>query len=112
MARTKVFVVDDDPDASRLVKTILEKTQFFEVKIVNRSHDAIAAAREFKPDVFVLDVDMPGKDGGELSRDIREDAALRDVPILFLTGLISREETREGAALRSGMSFLSKPPAP
>ena len=112
MERTKVFVVDDDPDCSRLVQIILEKTGSFDVKIANGPRGALAAAREFMPDVFVLDVDMPEKDGGQLSHEIKTDAALHDVPILFLTGLIREEETRGGSALRGGNRFLSKPPAP
>ena len=109
---TKVLVVDDEPDCSRLVQAILEKNQSFEVKVVNRAHEALAAAREFKPDICVLDVDMPGKDGGELCRELQKDAALGKVPVLFLTGLISKEETRHGYSLRGGMRFLAKPPAP
>jgi two-component system OmpR family response regulator len=110
METHKVLVVDDDPDCSRLVQAILEKTQSFNVKVVNRPNDALRTARDFQPDIFVLDVDMPGKDGGQLASEIRADAMFHAAPILFLTGLISGAETRGGSALRGGMRFLAKPP--
>lgn len=111
MDRTKVLVVDDEPDCSRLVQVMLEKEGTFEVCVVNGSRDAMNAARVFRPDIFVMDVDMPGKDGGELAREIREDPVLFDVPILFLTGLISGGET--GGAKTPGCArFLPKPPVP
>lgn len=110
MDKTKVLVVDDEPDCSRLVQTILEKTESFDVQVVNRPQEALAAARAFQPDIFILDVDMPGKDGGELASEIRGSVRFHDSPILFLTGLISGAETRGGSALSGGMRFLAKPP--
>ena len=112
MNKSRILVVDDEPNLSGLVRLFLEKTQRFEVRVENRSSIALAVAREFRPDMVVLDVDMPGKDGGEVAREIQAEPSLRDVPILFLTSLVSRSEAGEGMTMRAGMRFLSKPVNP
>ena len=112
MTKSRILVVDDEPNLSGLVRLFLEKTQRFEVRVENRSALALAAAREFRPDMILLDVDMPGKDGGEVSREIQADPALRGVPILFFTSLISRAEAGERETVRGGMRFLAKPVNP
>ena len=112
MTKTRILVVDDEPNCSRLVSLILEKTARFEVRVENRSALAVSAAREFRPHLILCDVDMPGKDGGELARDFHAVPALEDVPILFLTSLISRTEAGPHGSVRAGMRFLAKPVNP
>jgi len=112
MIKSRILVVDDEPNLSALVRFFLEKTRRYEVRVENRSAHALTAAREFRPDMIVLDVDMPGKDGGEVSRDVQADPVLRGVPILFLTSLISPEEGGQRETIRGGMRFLSKPVNP
>ncbi len=109
MNKSRILVVDDEPNLSNLVRLFLEKTQRFEVRVENRSALALMAAREFRPDMILLDVDMPGKDGGEVAREIQAESALRGVPILFLTSLISRTEAGQRETVRGGMRFLAKP---
>jgi DNA-binding response OmpR family regulator len=109
MTKSRILVVDDEPNLSGLVRLFLEKTQRFEVRVENRSALALSAAREFQPDMILLDVDMPGKDGGDVAREIKAEPALRGVPILFFTSLISRAEAGDREAVRDGMRFLAKP---
>src|SRR6202171_1864875 len=92
MSETRVLIVDDDVNLSRLAGMILENSGKYEVMIVNESVRALPAALQFRPDVMLLDVDMPEKSGGDLAREAAGDARLRDVPILFLTGLVSHQE--------------------
>ena len=89
MSETRVLIVDDDVNLSRLAGMILENSGTYEVMIVNESVRALSAALRFRPDVMLLDVDMPEKDGGDLAREAANDSRLRDIPILFLTGLVS-----------------------
>jgi len=112
MTKSRILVVDDEPNLSGLVRFFLEKTQRFEVRVENRSAFAVSAARDFRPDMILLDVDMPGKDGGEVAREIQADPALRGVPILFFTSLISREEAGQHETVRGGNRFLAKPVDP
>jgi CheY-like chemotaxis protein len=112
MNKLKILVVDDDPKLSRLVKTILEKTGLYEVQEENRSSIALATARAFSPDMVLLDVDMPGKDGGDVARELQGDPILRAKPVLFFTSLISHSEAGKHEVERGGMRFLAKPVDP
>jgi CheY-like chemotaxis protein len=112
MNKLKILVVDDDPKLSRLVKTILEKTGEYEVREENRSSAALATGRAFIPDMILLDVDMPGKDGGDVARELQSDPTLNAKPILFFTSLISHGEAGKHEVERGGMLFLAKPVDP
>jgi CheY-like chemotaxis protein len=112
MSKRRVLVVDDDVNLSRLAGMILENSGKYEVMIVNQSARALAAAIQFKAEVLLLDVDMPGLSGGDLAREAAMDSRLRDVPILFLTGLVRRDETLEGPIESGGRQFLAKPVDP
>jgi DNA-binding response OmpR family regulator len=110
--KRRVLVVDDDINLSRLSAAILENSERYETMIVNDSARAIAAALKFQPDAMLLDVDMPGLSGGDLARSAAENAKLRTVPILFLTGLLTHEEAGTGPVESAGQQFLAKPVDP
>jgi DNA-binding response OmpR family regulator len=112
MTKPRILIVDDEPNISGLVRLYLEKTQRFEVRVENRSALALSAACEFRPDLILLDVDMPGKDGGEVSREIQAEPALRNVQILFFTSLVSPVEAGEREMERGGKRYLAKPVNP
>ena len=112
MNKARILVVDDDPRLSALVKKILEGTGLYEVQEENRSHNVLMVARQFKPNAIVLDVDMPGKDGGEVALEIRNDTRLQDTPILFLTALVARSDTESKVIVRGGNQYLAKPVDP
>lgn len=112
MNKLKILVVDDDPKLSRLVKTILEKTGLYEVREENRSSAALTTGRAFIPDMILLDVDMPGKDGGDVARELQGDPTLSAKPVLFFTSLISHGEAGKHEVERGGMLFLAKPVDP
>ena len=109
MSKTKILIVDDDIAASRLLGLGLEKTGAFEVKVENTATHALSRAREFRPDVILLDVCMPGEDGGDVAFHIHADATLRSTPIIFLTSLVSGQEAGSKQVQRGGYEFLSKP---
>ena len=109
MNKTRILAVDDEPNLSDLVRLFLEKTKRFEVRTENRPGNVLAAAREFRPEMILLDVDMPGQDGGEVAREIEADPVLRGTPILFFTSLISATEAGDRIVMRGGMRFLAKP---
>jgi CheY-like chemotaxis protein len=112
MRKSRVLVVDDDINLSRLAGMILENSGKYEVMIVNQSARALAAAIQFQAEVMLLDVDMPGLSGGDLAREAAMDSRLRDIPILFLTGLVRRDETLDGPIESGGRQFLAKPVDP
>jgi DNA-binding response OmpR family regulator len=108
MIKTKVFIVDDDVAASRLLALGLEKTGAFEVQVENIATRAPGAARQFRPDVIFLDVCMPGADGGDIAFQIHSDPCLKSTPVIFLTSLVSGRETKTQSE-RGGYEFLPKP---
>jgi CheY-like chemotaxis protein len=112
MTKQRVLMVDDDINLPRLVSIVLEGSGRYEVMIVHDSGRALAAAIQFKPHVMLLDINMPGKDGGELAREAASDTRLKAIPILFVTGLVSRGEATGGSLLSAGMTFLAKPVDP
>ncbi|HSH38322.1 MAG TPA: response regulator [Chthoniobacterales bacterium] len=112
MTKTRVLIVDDDVNLSRLSAMILENSGSYEVLTEKDSRRALAVARQFRPELMLLDVDMPHKGGGDLAREIKSDPVFRDVPVLFLTGLLSKSEAGEGEIESGGMPFLAKPVMP
>ena len=108
MSKTKILIVDDDMAPSRLLGLGLEKTGAFEVKVENSATQAFGRAREFHPDLILLDVCMPGADGGDVAFQIHDDPSLRSTPISFLTSLVSGQEASK-TVQRGGYEFLSKP---
>lgn len=106
----KVLIVDDEAGFTKLLKMNLEKSGQFEVRIENNSMKALAAAQEFVPDVILLDVVMPGLDGGDVSALFQNDPVLKKVPIIMLTALVSPGETSQDAVAQSGsLTVLPKP---
>jgi len=106
----KVLLIDDEEGFTRLLKMNLEKTGRFEVAVENQSQRALATARTFHPDAMVLDVVMPGLDGGDLLSLFADDPGLRDVPVIMLTALVSKEDTGPQTAVQTGsLVALPKP---
>ena len=112
MTKTRVLIVDDDVNLSRLSAMILENSGGYEVLTEKDSRRAIAVAHQFRPEILLLDVDMPEKSGGEVAQEAKSDPLLRGVPILFLTGLVSKSEAGNHEVESGGMSFLAKPVLP
>jgi CheY-like chemotaxis protein len=108
-AKKRILIVDDEVSFARMVKLNLEKTAQFEVRTENRASNALSAAREFKPDLILLDVIMPGMDGGDVQNQFRHDRLLREVPIIFLTATVSKREAGEAGLNSGGDLFLAKP---
>jgi len=109
MEKKRILIIDDEASFTRMVKLNLEKTGAFEVREENRATNAVASAREFKPDLILLDVIMPAMDGGDVAAQIRNDRHLKGTPIVFLTATVSQREAGE-AGLNSGCAlFLAKP---
>ena len=105
----RILVVDDELSITRLLKLNLEQTGDYEVATENVSQAALAAAEEFQPDLMLLDVMMPGLDGGNLASQLQTNPKLKGVPIVFLTAAVTREEVRARRGLVGGLPFLAKP---
>ena len=106
--RWRILIVDNDRNTTHLVKVLLEKTGHYLVLEENDATRARQSARNFRPDLILLDVVMPETDGGEVAAQIEADPELYNTPIVFLTALVTRAEARSGLSIQ-GHPILAKP---
>ncbi len=109
MSKKKILVVDDEVIFTRIVSKKLESTGKYEVKEENSGTRAYATAKEFQPDMILLDVIMPDIDGGAVAEQIQDDENLKHIPIVFLTAMIQKEDVGDAGGDIGGRTFLAKP---
>ncbi|MEN6424235.1 MAG: response regulator [Phycisphaerales bacterium] len=87
MRQGKILIIDDDPDITEAMKTILEN-RGYEVRNALDSSEGMERLREARPDLIILDVMMrTSQEGFELSRELKHNAQYKDIPILMLTAV-------------------------
>jgi len=79
------------------------------VRTENEGTKALAAAKDFKPDLILLDVMMPDIDGGDVAAIIQADPLLCAVPIVFLTAAVKKEEVEAKGGMVGGFPYIAKP---
>ena len=84
--RRRVLVVDDNVDAAQSLARLLSRLYDQDVRVAHDGYRAVALAEEFRPEVVLLDIGMPGMDGYEVARRLRARPDLQDVTIIALTG--------------------------
>jgi CheY-like chemotaxis protein len=109
MSVNRILIVDDEEVVARSLKLNLESAASYEIRMENDPAAAIAAAVEFDPDVILMDVMMPGMDGGELAEKFRADPRFSHVPIIFLTAILSNDETQGRKVCVGNEMFMAKP---
>ena len=105
MSKKRILLIDDESGFTRMLKLNLEDTGAYEVRAENRGTEGLAAARQFKPDLILLDVVMPDMGGGEVAFQIADDLNLENTPIVFLTAAAKKED--EG--IIAGRAIIAKP---
>lgn len=107
--KKRILVVDDEAALTRVVKFNLERTGNYEVHTENLGRNTIAAAKEFNPKLIILDVMMPDMGGDEVSSLLRDDPELCHIKIIFMTAIVTRDETEQMGENIGGNIFLAKP---
>ena len=103
----RILIADDNAQNADLLEAHLDGTGF-ETKVVSNGEDTLAAAREWKPDLILLDVMMPKLSGFEVCRRLRSDHATRGVAVLMITALDQANDVE--TAVESGTDdFLTRP---
>lgn len=103
----RILVVDDDENILSLERTILEQ-KGFDVTTAGGGKEALRVLAEQPFDLVLLDVMMPEVDGFTVCRKIKEDAKLKDLPVIFLTAKVGGEALAEG--FESGaIMYINKP---
>jgi PleD family two-component response regulator len=104
---SKILMVDDSPDNLRLLTAVLKRGGLV-ARPVTSGKQAIKAAEVDPPDLVLLDMRMPEMSGLDVCRRFKQDERLRDIPIIFISGLQSSDDKVEG--FRAGAAdFVSKP---
>jgi signal transduction histidine kinase len=102
----RVLVADDEPDMLRFLKSQLS-THYQVIEAVD-GLQALEKAGQFLPDIILLDMNMPGKDGLQVCRELRAQAPTREIPVIILTARAD-EETKLVSLSAGANDFLSKP---
>ena len=106
--KPRILIVDDNPRFSHSARLILQESGQYVVCEENDAASAVETARSFRPNLILLDLVMPQLDGAEVAAQVESDWALLGVPIVFVTGLVTRDEARNGQRI-DGHRVVSKP---
>lgn len=98
----KILIVDDDAVVVKYLKALLEDNGYDTCTAAD-SQEGLAALREEKPDLITLDLEMPGEWGPRFYRKLRQDKALRDIPVVVISGIDGDH------AIKDAVAFLAKP---
>lgn len=109
MSKKKILVVDDEASLTRMLRKNIEATGKYEVKEENSGAQAYASAKQFQPDMILIDVMMPDMDGGAVAAQIQDDEHLKHIPIVFLTAMVQKGETEDTGGNIGGRTFIAKP---
>ncbi len=110
--KKRILVVDDEPDFASIVQGNLEK-EGFEVEVAYDGVEALGKVKANPPDVVVLDVMMPEKDGYEMCKELKADERFADIPVIMLTAVgdhvtSTRYSHADGRSMEAE-DYLAKP---
>jgi len=111
MSNKTILTVDDEERVLQLINDILS-TKGYDVLTAMSGKEAIRKSKKSLPDLIVMDIMMPDIDGAEAVKLLKEDPKTKDIPILFLSGIIMKEEGKSDMDINVGGDFysaLSKP---
>jgi two-component system, OmpR family, response regulator len=106
--KTKILVVDDDPEIVELFVDVLNRDGRFEVKTANTGYDAGIATQEFLPDLVILDYMLPDINGNVVCQTIRQNPSFEHMKIIIVSGVVNQDEIND--LLKAGADdFVKKP---
>jgi two-component system alkaline phosphatase synthesis response regulator PhoP len=111
----KVLLIDDDPDFVEVTRIVLESKPY-EVIVSYDGDDGLRKAREESPDLIILDVIMPVKDGFSTAEQLKKDAGLKNIPVIMLTSY-AEKGSGSSIAMSGGLAmetedYIDKPVTP
>jgi len=114
-SKTKILLVDDDKDFVEATTMVLESKPY-EVVVAYNGDDGLAKARKEKPDLIILDIIMPVKDGFRAAEQLKKDPDLKNIPVIMLTSFSEKGgdtslSVSQGFAL-DAEDYVDKPVAP
>jgi CheY-like chemotaxis protein len=109
MEAKKILVIDDEASFVNVVKRIIESRSSYQVFTATDGQTGLKLARTEKPDLILLDIVMPGMSGSDVAEDLLEDPLTRDIPIIFVTAIISKDEIGTTGGMLGNRTFIAKP---
>ncbi len=109
MAKKRILLIDDEVGFTRLLKLNLEQARDYEVRIENGAERAVSTARDFRPDLVLLDFIMPRMIGNDVAELLRTEGGLMKTPIVFLSAICSRNPNDERNRALAGYPYIAKP---
>ena len=109
MEKKKILIVDDEKDTATVLGLFIEKIGMYEVYVETIGSQAFATARALQPDLMLLDIMMPNVDGGEVANQMKADPETRNIPIVFVSGAITKHEAEEQGSTLGGFPVIAKP---
>lgn len=106
--KKKILIVDDEADMLSLLETRLAAAGY-SIITARDGKEGLRMAREERPDLAILDIMMPGLGGGEVAEIMKSDPGTKDIPVLFLTCLYTKEEESSQGHDIKGNFFIAKP---
>lgn len=107
--KKRVLIVDDEEDFAQIVKLNLEGTGKYIVRTETKGARGLPAALEFRPHIILLDILMLDIEGTEVASRIRKNEEIKDIPIIFVTAALTKEEADSQQGYISGFPFIAKP---
>jgi DNA-binding response OmpR family regulator len=104
-----ILMIDDEESFSFFVKLNLETDPRFRVTTVTRGDEGLKVAKAGKPDLILLDIMMPGMFGTEVAQKLLDDPRTKNIPIIFLTAALKKEEADKMEGMIGGREFIAKP---
>ncbi|MCK9603731.1 MAG: response regulator [Candidatus Omnitrophica bacterium] len=105
----KILIIDDEEDFCYFVKKNLEMTEYFEVAVCTDSAKAVQQVRQIRPDLILVDIMMPVIDGPSIVAELEESEDTKNIPFVFLTAMITNEETKKNKNIINDAYFVAKP---
>ncbi len=112
MKKKKILIVDDEVSFTDLLKLNLEETGRYEVKAENDGARGFEAVKVFKPDLVLIDIVMPDVTGPDVAKQIQRDETTSKIPIVFLTAMVTKDESTSKEKTIGGHHFIAKPVSP
>jgi len=104
----RVLIVDDEPDAIDIIETMLSEISGLITLSANDGNSGLEKAKETRPDLIILDVQMPGKSGFKVFSELKKDESLKNTPVVMLTGI--KEKTGLGFSAEDMEEYLGSEP--
>ncbi len=95
----KVLMIDDDQELIEVIDFILKKEKDIQFFSAQEAYTGLDMAKGIKPDLILMDVMMPGLNGGEAMKLMKKQPELKDVSVIFFTGLLSRDDSSNGLTI-------------